>query len=93
MTRLPVATTLPLGVLLMLVASSSSSSSSAPPCAVDPPGQCTWFNGSLPLASRLSALLAALTTEEKLQVLAQKAVPRLHVSSDGFNEALHGGEF
>ena len=80
--------------LLLLLASSSFSSSSphSAPCAVDPPGQCAWFNGSMSLSSRLSALLAALTTEEKLQVLAQKGVARLHVRPDGFNEALHGGE-
>jgi len=35
-------------------------------------------------------LLNELTPAEKLTVLSQGPVPRLHVISDGFNEALHG---
>jgi hypothetical protein len=80
-------------LFLLLLSLSSSCSSSPPPCAVDPPGQCAWYDGALPLAARLSALLAALTTAEKLSVLSQKSVPRLHINHDGFNEALHGGEY
>ena len=63
----------------------------SPPCDVDPPNQCAWYNASLSLAERRSALLAALTTDEKLTILAGGGCDRLHVSTDGgFNEAAHG---
>ena len=60
------------------------------PCAIDPPGQCAWYNASLPFAQRRNAVLAALTTDEKFKVITTQAVDRLHLISDGFNEAAHG---
>ena len=81
-------------LLGLMVSAASASATSAPtpspPCSVDPPNQCTWYNASLPLSARRDALLAALTPAEKLQLLAQQGVDRLHVVADGFNEALHG---
>ena len=89
--------TLLVGLIVLADASASTPRGPAsptprltPPCSVDPPNQCTWYNASLSLAARRAALLAALTPTEKLQLLAQQGVDRLHVVADGFNEALHG---
>lgn len=62
----------------------------APPCNIDPPNQCPWYNGTLSFAERSKSLLSALTIDEKLTIMQQGAVDRLHVPSDGFNEAAHG---
>ena len=59
-------------------------------CSIDPPQQCTWYNNSLSFEARRDALLKALTPTEKLGILAGRGCDRLHVVSDGFNEALHG---
>ena len=65
-------------------------------CGTDPPSaplelpQCPWYNSSLSEVQRSDALLAVLTPQEKLAVLAGRGVDRLLVPSDGFNEALHG---
>ena len=59
-------------------------------CNIDPPGQCVWYNNSVPLEARRDALVAAMTSTEKLAVLAGRGVDRLHIVADGFNEALHG---
>jgi hypothetical protein len=59
-------------------------------CNIDPPGQCVWYNSSVPIEERRDALVAAMTSAEKLKVLAGSGIDRLHVVADGFNEALHG---
>ena len=80
----------PLFVLIALSSATNPSPPSPPVCNVDPPNQCPWYNASLSFAERTQALLNELTPPEKLTVLSQGPVPRLHVVSDGFNEALHG---
>lgn len=59
-------------------------------CEIDSKNQCPWYNASLSFEERRDALVAALTPSEKLDILAGRAVNRLHVVADGFNEALHG---
>lgn len=61
-----------------------------PACNVDPPDQCPWYDDHLPFTARRDAVVAAMTADEKLAVLAGRKIPRLHVPSDGFNEAAHG---
>ena len=63
---------------------------STPPCNVDPPSQCAWYNSSLSPVERRERLLAAMTIDEKFDILLQQGVDRLHVTADGFNEAAHG---
>jgi len=63
---------------------------STPPCNVDPPSQCAWYNSSLSPVERRERLLAAMTIDEKFDILLQQGVDRLHVKADGFNEAAHG---
>ena len=76
--------------MLALIIATTSSTTAAPPCNIDPPGQCAWYNASLSFAVRRDLLLAALTPDEKLGILAGGGCDRLHVVSDGFNEASHG---
>lgn len=52
-----------------------------PLCNIDPPNQCKWYQESLSFQDRRDALLAAMTTEEKLTILDQGGVARLHVVS------------
>ena len=63
---------------------------STPRCNVDPPSQCAWYNSSLSPVERRERLLAAMTIDEKFDILLQQGVDRLHVKADGFNEAAHG---
>ena len=76
---------LPLLFLLLLLMVKTSSS-----CNVDPPNQCTWFMSNLTFETRVKALMNEMNVSEKLNVLNQESVPRLHIPNDGFNEALHG---
>ena len=66
-------------------------------CSIDPPNAshplpplCPWYDESLSFADRRDALLHVMTVKEKLQILVQAGCARLHVPTDGFNEALHG---
>ena len=65
-------------------------------CNVDPPDdaeqlkQCPWYNASLSFAERRDQLIAVMTPAELLGIIGGGGCDRLHVKSDGFNEALHG---
>lgn len=59
-------------------------------CDVDPPNQCPWYNNSLSFDERRDKLIAVMTPEELLKIIAGGGCDRLHVHADGFNEALHG---
>ena len=73
-----------------MIAAASLGIAVTPPCNIDPPSQCVWYNSSLSVLERRDSLLAALTLDEKLSILAGGGCDRLHVSADGFNEASHG---
>ena len=75
---------LPLLIILVLMVQTSSS------CNIDPPNQCTWYMSNLTFETRVKALMNEMNVTEKLNVLNQASVPRLHIPNDGFNEALHG---
>eukprot|EP00938_MAST-03A_sp_MAST-3A-sp1_P001587 g1587.t1 len=45
---------------------------------------------NLTFETRVKALMNEMNVSEKLNVLNQESVPRLHIPNDGFNEALHG---
>eukprot|EP00966_Prymnesium_polylepis_P105765 2449563-Prymnesium_polylepis.1 len=62
----------------------------AQPCNIDPPNQCAWYNASFTFAERCDRLIAAMSVDERLGILTGGGCDRLHVSSDGFNEAAHG---
>jgi hypothetical protein len=59
-------------------------------CNIDPPNQCPWYNSSLSFAERRDKLIAEMTPDELLGIIGGGGCGRLHVQSDGFNEALHG---
>jgi beta-glucosidase len=61
-----------------------------PLCNIDPPNQCPWYNASLSFEERRDQLIAEMTPQELLGIIGGGGCGRLHVQSDGFNEALHG---